>query len=545
MTDIKTNIRFEEVSLGEDGVYLEGDNGIMKISEPIWIENKARNIDTGEINLILRYEYCGQTEELTLKRDQCLDCNSLIKFQKFGLDIHHFNKFEIIKHLLNEETIAEMINTHSKIGFGEHEGELIYKGYNCIGTKSIYTGNFDIEPKGKKYEWLTMFENEVLGNKNLELICSISLTSLLIGLIGDEYSLETLILHLVGNSTTGKSTALRLAISIFGSVKLSNNSLFSTYNTTHNAMMKRMAGTKGVTFAFDEISISNIGNFSQTIYTLSQGVDKARLNKNSEQKEQETWLGVILSNGEKSLLNSSNKNVGIQMRVVEIENISWTSSAENAEEINKIVASNNGHIAIEVAQHMMELGKEEVSKRYEQNVEMIKKVMNNNKLVDEFTSRRANKIATITTTAKIFEEYLSKELGKEIKLDIEGMLKILLTVEKESIKSRNLDKSAIEYICQYIIDNQHKFEKSWKERPKGEIIGKLRKKKDYLELEMTESKFGEMLNEGGYESKKVVLKELKNKGILDCDDDRYTRKRITDSGIKAPVIVIKFPRKEN
>lgn len=543
MAYAKNYLRYEEVTLEKDGIYLEDKNGIQKIAQRIWIKYKLRDIDSNDIKMIVGYEYDGEAHELILTRNQCLDPNYLLTLQDKGLDIHHFNKLPMIKHFLNEEIIAEMKNTHTKVGFGKYEDNEIYKAYSSIGVESTYTGNLEIEPNGSKEEWLKMFEYEVQGNQYLELICSISLSSLLIGYIGEKYSLETLIVHLVGNSTTGKSTALRLAISIFGSAKVGNNSLFATYNTTHNAMMKKMAGTKGVTFAFDEISISNINNFTQTIYTLSQGVDKARLNKNSEQKEQGTWLGTILSNGEKSLLNSSNKNAGIQMRVIEIENICWTSSAENAESINKLVSNNNGHIATQIAQYMMELGKEEVSKRYEHNVKIIKKIMNDNNLVDEFTSRRANKLATITTTAKIFEEYLNKELLKEIKLDIKGMIEILLNVEKESIKSRNFDKSALENIRQYIIDNQHKFEKNWSEKPKGQIIGKLTKKKDYLEVQMTESKFEEMLKECGYESKKVILREFKNKGILDCDSDRYTRKRMTDVG-KVSVIVVKLPRKD-
>lgn len=105
-----------------------------------------------------------------------------------------------------------------------------------------------------------------------------------------------------------------------------------------------------------------------------------------------------------------------------------------------------------------------------------------------------------------------------------------------------MDRSALEHIRQYIVDNKHKFEKNWAEKPKGEIIGKLIKKKEYMELEMTQSKFELMLKDGGFEDKNVVLRELKNKGILDCDKDRFTRKRMTDAG-KIPVIVIKLPIK--
>ncbi|HFL3777304.1 TPA: DUF927 domain-containing protein [Clostridioides difficile] len=543
MIDKINDIPFEEVTLEDDGVYIEDEkSGMRKESEPIWMESCERNIDNDEITATIVCENLGRKNKVRAQRYQYLDPRTLLSYQNVGFDVTIFNKNTIIKHLLNEEKLVEINQVHSKLGFGEYDGKIIYKAYNCIGMTSTYVGGFNIEPKGDEEVWFDMFEKQVLGNANLELICSISLTSILIGYIGEEYSLETLIVHLVGNSTTGKSTALRLAISIFGSVNVGNNSLFSTYNTTHNAMMSRMSGTKGVTFAFDEISISNIGNFTNLVYTISQGVDKARLDKNSQQKEQGTWLGAMLSNGEKSLLNSSNKNAGIQIRVIEIDNISWTSSAENAEEINKVVINNNGHVAIEFAQYIMELGKEEVSNIYEKDVEMMKQVLAKNNLEDEFTSRRASKLATITATSKIFEEYLCKKLGKEINLDRKGMIKTLLKVEKESIKSRNLDRSALEHIRQYIVDNKHKFEKNWAEKTKGEIIGKLIKKKEYMELEMTQSKFELMLKDGGFEDKNVVLRELKSKGILDCDRDRFTRKRMTDAG-KIPVIVIKLPIK--
>ncbi|HBF6648936.1 TPA: DUF927 domain-containing protein [Clostridioides difficile] len=526
------------------GIFKTEDGEENKVANDTWIELCHINIDTNERYITISYiDSFGRVNTEQLERQELLNTKNIIKLQGKGMDVNQFNAGDLVKYFIKEERQSKLVSVHTNIGFDEQEGKVIYKAFNSVGTESTYTGSYDIKPKGKKEIWLDMFEEEVLGNANLELICSISLTSLLIGFIGEEYLLETLIVHLVGNSTTGKSTALRLGISFFGCVDVGNNSLFSTYNTTHNAMMKRAAGTKGVTFAFDELSISNTANFTQTVYTLSQGVDKARLNKNSEQKEQGTWLGVILSNGEKSLLNSSNKNAGIQMRVIEIENVSWTSSADNAEKINKIIVKNNGHIAIEIAQYMIELGKEEVSKRYEENVGILKKVMNANNLVDEFTSRRVSKLATIITTAKIFEEYLSKELGKEVKLDIKGMIKILLNVEKESIKSRNFDKSVLEHIRQYVVDNKNKFEISGKEKPKGEVLGKLTKKKEYTELEITPSRFEKMIKEGGFEDKNVVLKELKNKGILDCDSDRYTRKRMTDVG-KLPVIVIKFPRKD-
>ncbi len=236
MTDVKVEIPFKEVTLEDDGVYLQDENsGIIKVSEPIWIESCERNIDNNEMTATIVCKNLGKENKVISKRDEYLDPRILLSYQKVGFDVNIFNKNIIVKHLINEEKIIKIDQVHSQLGFGEHEGNIIYKAHNSIGTESTYRGNFYIKPRGDKQVWLTMLESEVLGNSNLELICSISLTSLLIGFIGEEYLLETIIVHLVGNSTTGKSTALRLAISFFGCVDVGNNSLFSTYNTTPNA----------------------------------------------------------------------------------------------------------------------------------------------------------------------------------------------------------------------------------------------------------------------------------------------------------------------
>lgn len=557
MINKKTEVQFPEIGLLEDGVYVEDpDKGSMKISDIIRITKKIVDVDNGTIRMIIEFDSLGKIQEIIVTRNECLDPNNLLNFQNIGLDVHQFNKNYVVKHLINEEKLAEVVNSHSKIGFGEYEGETIYKLHRCTGIDSIYTGKFDVEPKGSKKEWLKMFSEEVQGNSCLELTTSISLSSIVTGFIGEKYSLETLIVHIPGNSSTGKTTALRLAISMFGSPKISNNSLFSTYNTTENAMSNRLGGTKGLTFAFDEISTSNINNFTKLIYTLSSGIDKARLNKNSELREQGTWLGTIFSNGEKSILGSANKNVGLQIRVVELEQDSWTSSADNAEKINEVVSNNYGHIAIEFAEFIINLGRQYVCELYEKDIQILKKVMKKHNVEDEFTSRRANKLAIILSTAKLFQKYLSEELELDIKLNINGMIKILIESERESIKSRNLDKSAYEHIRQYVINNKHKFETNfsdnrkkhytnsseYSEQPRWEIIGKLTKKKEYVELEMTPNKFEVMLKEGGFEDKKVVLKELKKKGILDCDKDRYTRKRLGFGGISTSMIVVKLAR---
>lgn len=380
-----------------------------------------------------------------------------------------------------------------------------------------------------------MIKEDILGYPQLELILSIGLSAVVLGYVGEELSLDTQIVHLYGNSTTGKSTALKLAISLFGYPDVKKSGLFSTYNATENALIKQLEGIKGVPFAFDEISMSKTKNFTDMIYKISNGVDKARLNKNSEQVKKEPWLTTIMSNGEKSLVGSANKNAGIHVRVLEFESIMWTKSSEHSEKINSVILDNYGHLGFEFAEYLMDLGKDHIYEEYYKIKLKLKSIFEKNNIKDNFIDRRINKISIIILTMQLFEKMMT------ITIDKNKILRLIIDAERESIKQRNFDKSFIKYFKEYVSSNKVRFSKDKKIDNIRDYIGNIKIKDKYLEFEILPEKFKEIVKEGGFEDDKVVLKELKKSGYLECEKDRYTRKRKTQAGIKIPLIVIKIP----
>lgn len=135
-------------------------------------------------------------------------------------------------------------------------------------------------------------------------------------------------------------------------------------------------------------------------------------------------------------------------------------------------------------------------------------------------------------TGKLFAEMLG------IDLDLKDVVRMFIDIEKESIKNRNFKVSVFEYIKSYINKHINKFETD-SNKVRGEVWGYINKK-EYVEVEINPLKFEEILKEGGYEDKDVILKEFKRNGILDCDKDRYTRKRKHGDLGKVAMIVIKL-----
>ena len=117
--------------------------------------------------------------------------------------------------------------------------------------------------------------------------------AVLIGLsaiISSEWGARNIIFHLVGDSGTGKTTTAILAISTVGcpnpvETRRYNGadgkplrSLMSSWKGTSNALIAKLDGLDGTLMVFDELSkVESTEILSSTIYTLSDGADKDRM----------------------------------------------------------------------------------------------------------------------------------------------------------------------------------------------------------------------------------------------------------------------------
>ncbi|MDU6483049.1 DUF927 domain-containing protein [Paeniclostridium sordellii] len=528
--------KYESKNFCSEGKYLYMkalESGNINIGRLVWPKENLLNIDDGNEKILLEFRTVRKIEQELLNRSDCLDERNLMKLQNKGADIVKSNRKYVVECIRECEEYIPRRYIHSKLGFMNYEGNTIYKLNEAIGLNSTYVGVSEIKPKGSHDEYIKMIKKYVIGNVELEFALISGLSAILLGYIGEELGLDSIIIHLVGNSTTGKSTALKLAISCFGYPEVKNNGLYGTYNGTNNALIKKLGGLKGVPYAFDEISMSDMNNFTKFIYSLANGADKERLNKDSELMEKESWLTTILSNGEKSITRSSNKNAGVQVRVIEAENFIWTKSSQHADSINHVIINNYGHLAIEFAEYLLNQNKNELIRNHKQEKLNLYDEFRKMNIYDDMSMRRCSKFAILIQTAFMLEEIL------DIELDIEGMVGMIVNIEKESLKCRNFKESVIDFIKEYVERYRNKFEGNSKTSSQ-EVLGTITEKGEYTEVQMDQLSFELMIKEGGYEDKKVVLKELKKAGVLDCEKDRLTRSRNNSVGVKTDFIVIKL-----
>ncbi len=523
-----------EFFLTENNVMQVCAKGTVKtVSDYIIITGIEHNIDSEDYFADITYKAFGEMKTLTVPRSSYLQRRKLLDLQNQGLDVTEENASLLVKYFKEEEEskAATIHFTHSSLGFGLYKGNQIFKHYHAIGVASTYNGPYDIKPHGSYSVFMKMIREEILGNHIMETILIAGLTSVLLAYLSHEFSLDSLIIHLASDSTSGKTTMLRAVSSLFSNPFARESSLFGTYNATSNSLLSRLTGLNGIPYALDEISMSNMKNFTSFIYSVVNGDDKERLTKESKLMEKKSWITTLLSSGERSLVNSANKNKGLAARVFEIKNATFTRDAENAERIQRVIQRNYGLVGPKYVEYILSLKKEDICSRFEEIREFYESVKQNHS-TDELFYRRTAKFAILLLTAEYFEKFSGLTLLKEEIKDF------LTSIELDSTRTRNFHDSVISYIKDYISINAAAFGL----QGSGNTVsyGKVNPRKGYTEAVFYKTAFDEMLRKGHYEDSSIVLKELKANGYLDCEADRFTRSRKSHNGILQDVYVLKL-----
>lgn len=103
-------------------------------------------------------------------------------------------------------------------------------------------------------------------------------------------------IHLVGDSSNGKTTALEVAASVWGGPEF-----IRTWRATGNGLEGVAAALSDTCLILDEIGEADGREIGATIYALGNGTGKARASRNGTARRPQRWRIAILSSGERTL----------------------------------------------------------------------------------------------------------------------------------------------------------------------------------------------------------------------------------------------------
>lgn len=186
--------------------------------------------------------------------------------------------------------------------------------------------------------------------------------ALAVGLSGPLYAftgLKGLTVSLYGATGGGKSLAQMWVQSIYGNPE----KLHFAAKFTQNTLFGRMGLYAHMPMTIDEVTMMDDKEVGDFAYWVSQGRDKARMNRNAEERDAKTWAMPVIVSTNKSLnskLVASGLDTDAQIaRILEVSvppSKLFTRDSTAGRKLYEFITTNYGHIGREFVSHLLEMG---------------------------------------------------------------------------------------------------------------------------------------------------------------------------------------------
>ncbi len=368
---------FDDFVLSDDGLFCTDP----RTKTPIRISNYIKaiaftNSDEGVSRLIEFRDYKNELQQMIIKPKMFFRDGEQIRIQLmqrgFILTGTLLSKRKLFEYLSSSVPQREIMLA-TKTGFVND----VYVRPDCVIGKPENEIIFDTSIKDDSYgtsgtlqQWNDLVARWCVGNSRLIFAISAAFASLLLSIC----DLPNFGFHFVGNSSSGKTTCLNLAASVFGNPKY-----VVTWKATDNAMENIAFRRNDSLLILDELSEISPSKAGDVAYMLANGQGKKRLDKDCNARETLSWRLIFLSSSEVDLNShmaedSKTSKAGQKVRLL---NISAKPSKESNGIFDNLMGFQDG---AEFSDYL----REKASKYYgTASIEFIKQILEHQSLIKD------------------------------------------------------------------------------------------------------------------------------------------------------------------
>ena len=455
--------------------YTRGDDGALWFNPPVSDTDKRaarpvkvsdstlhvteiqENIDTGRISLVVSFEYLGRRRATLLQRSQLSNPRQLISaLAGEGAPVSANNARLIVAYLAAYEHAFAATIPHkrvtSRFGRGRANGPFFFPGLNSAtefaplasGDAALYRAY--ASRHGTLPGWLDAMH--ALADEAL-MIPQAAVLAAFVPPLQRRLQIPNFILDLHGDTSTGKSTALKLAASVYGRPHDPDSLIMQWMNT--QVAIEQVAGVCGELPIFlDDAQHCPVELKRAVIYMIANGRGKGRSARAGGVVETPTWHTVALSTSEEPLHEAS-PHEGARGRILPLGGATSPfprDSAALVQGLEQAVAVNHGHAGEAYIRHLNGWTDAEwfrwQGRYFGLRTEMLKSSSSN------LLGRVGGYIAAIQLAAEI----VSPLLGLPFQADVVGAWLKLHLDEQQA--DQNLVLAALRALADYYVANiQH------------------------------------------------------------------------------------------
>jgi len=225
--------------------------------------------------------------------------------------------------LVNNMSVIKTTHAFPQLGwydqkfvYGDHiieqniTGKITYKPVTLLNGDENVMSALDTSQCKNAKKWVKTSE-QLLTYPRARFMCYVSVVAPLLKKLGA----KSFVVHQWGETSTGKSTLVNFALSIWGDIlKLSNSG-----NVTVNYAEEFSQFCKDLPVAFDETQMSKKEDIIKIIYMLANETGKGRAKATGGTRTTRKWKVVGLTSGEDSV-TSDTTFAGADVRVIQLFN---------------------------------------------------------------------------------------------------------------------------------------------------------------------------------------------------------------------------------
>lgn len=290
------------ISIKSDGLYtISKDGQEIKISGPIEVKAIVSSSDKrDDFGLLIEWKnYFGISMREVLSMGE-IDDYSARKFKKkllssgFQLSTRR-NTWDLLLSYLIESPRAEHAYSARQSGWVGRQFVTPDWSIGKAQTPAVYIGDSaaaNLIQSGTLSDWQQHVGRYCRGNPMMILAVCCALAAPLIEWTG----IESFGIQIVGDSKSGKSTAMKVAASMY-----SDQSYWETWSSTSNGIESIARARNNMLLCLDEFKQCPAQEMDRLIYHLCNGVSKLRSERDGSLGKRHRWRTIFLSTGELTL----------------------------------------------------------------------------------------------------------------------------------------------------------------------------------------------------------------------------------------------------
>jgi uncharacterized protein (DUF927 family) len=289
------------------------------IATPVTVVARTTNSDDGSEGRLLRLVTESGTKEWIIPMEVFGGSGEDARRQLFGMGviIALKKRSQFMEYLLEQRPV-EVFATTCRPGWHE-SGAFVLPGRTIGSDKVRYQasgkGQNLFSLRGDLEGWKTEVAAKCEGNPVLTLAVGCALAGPLLSLVG--------VLgggvHLVGDSSSGKSLAQLIGSSVWGDPGI----FAASWDMTKGGLEIEASGRNDTLLPLDEIKRADPKRVQEMAYSLANGQGKGTMTREREGRAKLSWRLLTLSSGERSLsehaaIGGNAAHAGAELRMVDV-----------------------------------------------------------------------------------------------------------------------------------------------------------------------------------------------------------------------------------